>query len=64
MKALKPQINSMIGGKFRGKCTLEAFLAQMQVCLLMKSSQFSWTKECVFTCCIPERLEVNVSASI
>lgn len=64
MKALKPQIHSVVGGKFRGKCTLETFLTQMQVCLLMKSSQFSWTKEHVFPCCIPERLEINVSASI
>lgn len=60
MKALKPKISSMIGGKLRGKCTLEAFLTQIQVCLLVKSSQFSWTKECVFPCCIPERLEINV----
>lgn len=69
MKALKPKISSTVGGNFRGKHILEAFLSQRQVCHLVKSSKFYLklyllTKEHVFPYCIPERLEVNVSASI
>lgn len=40
MKALKPKISSTVGGNVRGKHTLEAFLSQKQVCLLVKSSKF------------------------